>query len=252
MEPSEQIFTQMGLNVQDFHETGPEDVFVSLIWRHNKLINGQDNSETHDYEYYDDEEWEKFILIPFVKLTTGIGMGKKRDNSLAFSLPFSNNGHHSLNITTGFSMDFFNDVEITFDAGATHFFKREIHGMYIPNNERQTGIYPFKTDVNYEPGKTWHMGVAINAYHFIDKVSCYAQYLLVNHSKDSIELIAADSAFKPWVLEDQTKWTVHAANVGFNFDLSPHMTVGCAWQAPLAGRGAYKTHTIMLNLTGTF
>jgi hypothetical protein len=252
MEPSGQIFTQMGLNVQDFHETGPEDVFVSLTWRHNKHINNQDDSEESDYEYSDDEEWEKFILTPFVKFTTGIGIGKQKNNALAFSLPFGNNGHHSVNITAGLSMDFYNDIEVTFDAGATHFFNREINGMFIPNNEHQTGIYPFKTDVNYKPGKTWHVGAAINAYHFLDKVSCYAQYIYVNHSKDSIALITADSAFKPWVLEDQTKWTVQAVNIGFNFDLSPYITAGCAWQAPISRRGAYKTNTLMVSLVGTF
>jgi hypothetical protein len=249
MDPYEQIFDQMGLNILDTHETGAEDVYVSFVWRHNKHVNDPDSSGDYIYE---EDEWERFILIPFFKLTTGIGMGKKKDPAVAFSLPFGNNGHHSLDVTFGISADFYQDVELTFDVGATHFFKREIHGMFVPTDERQTGIFPFKTDVNYEPGKTLHGGVSLNAYHFLDKVSCYVQYMYVTHTSDSITLLTADSAFKPSALEDVTKWTIHAANVGFNVDLSPNMSFGAAWQAPIARRGAYKTNTIALSLVGTF
>ena len=249
MNVHEQIFDQMGLNILDTRQTGAEDVYVSFVWRHNKHVN--DPESDGDY-VYEDDEWERFILIPFFKVTGGIGIGKKKDPAVAFSVPFGNNGHHSLDFTAGLSADFYQDVEITFDVGATHSFKREIHGMFVPTDELQTGVFPFKTDVNYEPGKTWHGGVSLNAYHFLNKLSFYVQYMYINHSCDSITLLTPDSAFKPSVLEDVTKWTIHAANVGFNADLSPHISFGAAWQAPIARRGAYKTNTIAVSLVGTF
>lgn len=250
MDPHLEIFEQIGLNVQDFHNTGAEDIFVSLIWRHNFHVNNSGRSG--DYVYDDSEEWTQFILTPFFKLTGVVAIGKKQDSTQAFSLPFGNNGHHGVSLTTGFSMDFYESVEISWAAGTSHFFKRDIGDFFLPTNEQQTGIFPFKTDVNYNPGKTWYFSCGMHARRFIDKLSCHLQYVFINHSKDSITPITADTAFKPHVLEDQTKWTVQAANLVFNYELSPHMTVGCAWQAPIARRGAYKTNTIAFTLAGTF
>ena len=167
-------------------------------------------------------------------------------------MTMGNNGHHGVALLTGFSMDFYETVEVTWAAGTTHFFKRDIPEFYLPTDERQTGVFPFKTDVAYDPGKTWNFSFTMNAHQFLDKLSCYAQYLFINHSKDTITPITEDSAWKPAVLEDQTKWTVQAVNVGFNYHLSPNMRFGFAWQAPIARRGAYKTNTIGLTMAGTF
>ena len=248
MDIDHQIFDQMGLNVQDFHETDFEDLFVSFVWRSNVKMN-VDEKQVHD-DFSD--EWEPFILMPFVKVTAGFGTGRKKDESKAFSLPFGNNGHHSVTVSSGLSFDFYDSVEITIDGGGTHFFNRTINNMFMPTHEKQTGIFPYKTSVDYSPGQTWYFSANINAHHFNDKLSCYAQYLYTTHTKDSITLLAADSAFKPAVLEDRTNWNVHSANLGFNYDLSRRMSVGFAWQAPIAQRGAYKTHTLMLSLNGLF
>lgn len=253
MDNHQQIFDQMGLNIQDYHATGAEDVFVTCLWRHNFHINTmKDNGSHHDYIYEDVDEWGKFIMTPFFKITGIVGIGKKQDPTRAFSMPFGNNGHHGVSLTTGFSMDFYESVEISWEAGTSHYFKRDIAGFYVPTNEEQTGVFPFKTDVSYDPGKTWFFSCAMHAYHMIDKLSCYLQYIFTTHSKDSIKLIKEDTAFKPHVLENQTKWTVQAANIAFNYDLSPHMTAGFAWQAPIARRGAYKTNAIAITLAGTF
>lgn len=241
MDIHSQIFDQMGLNIQDFHATGPEDIFIALAWRHNFYINAQQ-----------DDEYAPFVLTPFFKVTGMIGIGKEQDQSKAFSLPFGNNGHHGVSVSTGFSLDFYESVEITWQAGASHFFKRDIKGMYVPTNAQQTGVFPFKTDVSYDPGKTWYFRAGMNAYHIIDKVSCYITYNFLNHSKDAIKLITADNAFKPAVLEDQTKWTVQSLDIGFNADIAPHMTIGIAWQAPIGRRGAYKTNTLAATVAATF
>lgn len=241
MDIHSQIFNQMGLTIQDFHGTGPEDIFIGLTWRHNFYVNAQE-----------DDEYAPFVLTPFFNVTGMIGIGKEQDQSKAFSLPFGNNGHHGVSVSTGFSLDFYESVEITWQAGATHFFKRDVKGMYIPTNEQQTGVFPFKTDVSYDPGKTWYFRVGMNAYHMIDKVSCYIAYNFLNHSKDTINLISPDSAFKPTVLEDQTKWTVQSLDIGFNADIAPHMSIGIAWQAPIGRQGAYKTNTVAATVAATF
>jgi hypothetical protein len=255
MDNYESIFEtgQIDLNVREYSVTGPEDVFISFIWRHDIHINSmKDDGYDHDYIYDDPNEWPKFILTPFFKVTGMLGIGKKADPSKLFSLSTGNNGHHGVSLTAGLSMDFYESIEVSFEAGTSHFFKENVGGMFIPTNENQTGVYPYKTDVSYDPGKTWFFSCGMNAYHFADKLSCYANYVFANHSKDTITLLTADSAFKPEVLEERSVWTQQAINLGFNFDLSPHMTVGVAWQAPVNRRRAYKTNTVALTLAGTF
>lgn len=251
MDPHELIFEDLGYDIKDFHTQGAEDCFISFLWRHNFHVN---NALEEEVEYDDDEDdnWEEFIFTPFFKVTGILAIGKDQDPNLAFSIPFGNNGHHGVSLATGFSMDFYESIEFAFDAGTSHFFKREISGMRVPNDERQTGVFPFKTDVSYDPGKTWHFSVGMNAYRFMDKLSCYAQYLFVTHSKDTIKLLTQDAAFVPNILEDQTKYAIQAANFGFTYELSPHIKFGFAWQAPISRRGAYKTNTFVLTLAGTF
>ncbi|MFS8506730.1 MAG: hypothetical protein LVQ75_01185 [Candidatus Babeliales bacterium] len=252
MDPHELIFEQMGLNIQDFHATGPEDVLLSLIWRHNFAINKPGSYDQSDDEFNRDHEWSQFIMTPFFKVTGIVGIGKEKDQTKAFSIPFGNNKHNGVSIATGLSMDFYETIEFTWQAGASHFFKRDISGMYVPNDERQRGVFPFKTDVSYAPGKTWFFTCALNAYHFMEKLSFYTEYIYTSHAKDTVKLLTPDTAFKPHVLEDHTKWAVQAMNIGFNYDFSPYMKAGFTWQAPLVRRGAYKTNTLAVTLAGTF
>ena len=124
--------------------------------------------------------------------------------------------------------------------------------MFVPTHELQSGIFPFKTDVKVDPGKTWFFSCGINAYHLMDKLSFHAQYVFASHSRDKITLIKDDSAFKMSRLTDDTVWKVQAGNIGFNYDIAPNMAIGVLWQAPLARRAAYKTNTIMLSYAALF
>jgi len=238
----DQIFTQMGLDGESWSNSGVEDIDASLTWRHNFHANEERN----------DEQWEEFICTPHFTVGGILGIGKEKDESKRMSLPFGSNGHHAVYVSGGMSIDFSDTVEFAFQASGTNFFKRKINGMFIPTDERQTGIFPYKTDVDYAPGITWNLSFSMNAYHYSDKLSFYAQYLYTNHTKDAITLITADTAFKPDVLAQQTNWTVQAANFGFNLNLTPAMTLGIAWQAPISRRAAFKTNTLILSLIGTF
>ncbi|MCF7900176.1 hypothetical protein K9K77_01570 [Candidatus Babeliales bacterium] len=242
MDIRDQIFTQMGLDGKSWSDAGAEDIDASLTWRHH----------FHANQTTEDENWDEFICTPHFTVGGVLGTGKEKDQAKALSLAFGNNGHHAVYVSGGMNIDFYDTVEFGFQAGGTHFFNRKINGMFIPTHEEQTGIFPYKTDVNYNPGTTWNFSVSMNAFHYSDKLSFYAQYLFANHKKDTITLVTADTAFKPEVLENVTTWTVQALNLGFNIDLTPAMTLGVAWQAPLARRGAFRTNTILLSLIGTF
>lgn len=241
MQPYQDIFDEMGLNINNFGATGSEDVYLGLVWRHNFFMNTQNG-----------KEWAPFIVTPFVRVAAVIGVGKEKDQSKIFSLPFGNDGHHGIVFNGGMSFDFYETIEVCWEAGSNHFFKRDIGGMFVPNSELQSGIYPFKTNVTVAPGKVSYFTFSLHAYHFIEKLSFYAEYLFANHSKNTITLLQPDPAFKPESLENITAWKTQLANVAFNYTLAPHLTIGVLWQAPLSRRTAYTTNTIAISLAGTF
>lgn len=243
MDQRTQIFTQMGINGEDWSETGAEDFSLSLAWRHNFKINADS----------DPKDWARFIFTPHFIIGGTFGVGKAKDPDVLLSLPFGNNKHHSISFSSGFNVDFYESIELSFEAGGTHFFNRT-YITRVPNSEFQSILFPFKTTVKVEPGKTWHVSIGMNARHFLDKLSVYALYSYVQHLQDSITLPnpPTNNPFIPRKLEDISKSKTQNARVGFNYDLSPNMTCGFLWQAPLAQRAAYKATTIMLSFIFTF
>lgn len=230
------IFTQMGINGEDWSKTGVEDVTLSLVWRHNFRVNKD----------ADPEDWAPFIFTPFFRISATLGTGREQDPDILLSLPFGNNKHNALHASSGFSVDFKNSLELIFEGGGTHFFDRSYIAR-VPTDRLQSLLFPFKTTITNKPGKTWNLSVALNSHHFLDRLSVYAHYAYVQHANDTITLAVKDSAFLPERLEEQTRYKNQMATIGFNYDLSPNMSCGFAWQAPLVQRGSYKTSTILLS-----
>ena len=238
------IAKEIGLDICNFHDTSIEDIRLRLFWRDafyiNKGLAG----------------WAEFLLIPYAELGGTIGIAKAKKPNVAFSLPFGNNGHSSLGGAVGINFDFIETIEIGAEAGITHFFSRDICDFRIPNGvptrECQLGIYPFTTDVRVDPGLNWHFGAKMQAYHFLDRLSVYIQYLLIHHENDTITLKKPDPAFRPKILEKSSYWTAQIANIGFNYDISPSMSLGVLWQAPLSQRNAYRTSTVLFSFSGTY
>ncbi|KKP35286.1 MAG: hypothetical protein UR26_C0007G0006 [candidate division TM6 bacterium GW2011_GWF2_32_72] len=59
-------------------------------------------------------------------------------------------------------------------------------------------------------------------------------------------------AFLPEKYEQETKWTSHHLDIALNYDLSPNLTIGILYQAPIAQKAAYKSWTFMGSITGRF
>lgn len=236
------IFTQMGIDAQDWNKAGAEDISFCLAFRHNISVN-----KHHE----EGKEWTRFIITPHARVASTFALGKKQDPDTLLSLPFGNNGHHAVHANAGISLDFIDSIEVACEGGATHFFDRT-YRTRVPTHRLQSVLFPYKTDVTVKPGKTWHMSIAMNAHHFIDKLSMYAEYTYLNHGRNSVALVTADSAFVPSRLEDDSNYKVQMAHIGFNYDLSPNVTLGFLWQAPLAQRGTYKSNTLMFSGTILF
>lgn len=231
------IFTQMGINGEDWNKSGAEDFTFCLAFRHNIAINKN---------YEEGRDWTRFIITPHARLAGTFAVGKAQDPDILLSLPFGNNQHHALHGNAGLTLDFIDSIEFSCEGGATHFFDRT-YITRIPTHRLQSVLFPYKADVKVKPGKTWHMSIAMNAYHFIDKLNIYAEYTYLNHGRNTVTLITPDNAFIPSRLEDDTNYKIQMANIGLNYDLSPNTTIGFLWQAPLSQRGTYKTNTFMLS-----
>ncbi|MDP3889013.1 MAG: hypothetical protein Q8Q25_00525 [bacterium] len=234
------IAHELNIDINGFNETSIELVNLNLYWRHAYELNRNK------------KRWPHFLLMPFVELQGSISPGKKRNPCKLFSLPFGNDQHHAVGFRTGLSFDFIDTIEIAAEVGALHFFERTISCMHIPNSKFQKTLFPFTADAKVQPGYNWHFAAKIAAYHFLDNLSTFFEYVMVAHTRDTITLINCDAAFKPKVLEKVSLWKTKVANIGFNYDISPNIALGFLWQAPLSQKNSYRSTTILFSFNATF
>lgn len=237
-----EIAKELCLNIENFHEVSAEDVRAAIFWRHAFPINMNRI----------DRDWAPFLFIPFAIVEGSLAAGKPKDPSKMFAVPFGSDGHNAVGFTTGFNIDFTETVEIGAEAGFDHFFSRDFCKFHIPNSKLQSGIYPFATDVNVQPGNNWHFGAKLSAYHFLDRLSFYLQYVIVHHDHDRITLKHPDPAFKPEILERRSFWKNQLFNAAFNYDISPNISLGVLWQAPFKQQNTYRATTLMFSLNITY
>lgn len=240
MKELETIANEIGYDMCDFVKTSLEEVRFNVFWRQAFEINKDADSE-----------WAKFLLIPYVEAGASVSPGTKDNKHKFFGVPFGNNTHPSIGFTTGINIDFLETIEIGGEVGYTHFFKKNFC-IPVPNNKFQTNLYPFTTEVSVSPGDNWYFGARIAAYHFIDKLSMYFEWFVLDHQKDDICLVQDDPAFVPCVLECISTFKTKLGNVGFNYDLSPNIGVGFLWQIPFSQRNSYRSSTIMAGFNVTF
>jgi hypothetical protein len=252
----------VGVNPCNYNETSLEDIYAEIFWRRAFIVNknaalcGQ----------------PKFLFIPFVTFGGSLGVGKPKDQNMLFAVPVGNNGHNSAYATAGFSFDFYDTIEVGFDAGFTHFFTKRFCNYRIPTNPFQNILYPFATDAEVSPGKTWFTEAFIYGHNIIDQLSLYARYQFVAHERDSIKVlneqgrriiarkpngtvikntsnlpqeVVVPSPFMPEVLECKTPWSAHLLDIGGTYALSPNFAMGILAQIPLTQKNASQSTTFM-------
>ncbi|MDR3550063.1 MAG: hypothetical protein P4L31_01505 [Candidatus Babeliales bacterium] len=241
MDQVKPITQELCLNIGNFHAVSIEEIRLNAFWRH-----------AFPFNTNTDDDWPQFLLIPFFQASGSCSLAKPTSEHKAFAVPLGNNRHASAGFNTGVNIDFFDTVEIGGEFGYTHFFARSHVDMRVPNSPYQTGIYPFRTQVKLQPGSNWNFAAKMSAYHFIDRLSMYFQWMLIDHTRDEICLECPDCAFFPGVLEARSDWKIQVANVGFNYDISPYVSLGFLWQAPLNQKNVYKSSLVMLSLNGSY
>jgi hypothetical protein len=241
MKKFDDIAEESGIGTcEDFINSSAEEFRFYLYWRQAFAIN--EDADT---------DWAKFLLIPYLEVGASVSPGLREDGYKFFSAPFGNNGHPSAGFTAGINFDFRETIEIGGEIGYTHFFERT-YCRPVPNNEFQTNLYPFSTRVKVNPGDNWYFGARLAAYHFIDNLSMYFEWFVLDHHKDEIDLVCPDPAFVPGVLECISSFKTKLGNAGFNYDLSPNIGLGFLWQIPFSQRNYYRSSTIMAGLNVTF
>jgi hypothetical protein len=235
-----QIAEDLCYDLCRFHEVGIEDFRAAAWWRRAFPVNK------------DRDSWSEFLVIPFAEIGAQIACGKEKCPDRVFSVPFGNNGHHSVGGVLGIDLDFVDTVAIGTEVGFTHFFSRDYCNHPMPTNIYQSGIYPFRTDYTLCPGFNWQFGLKMQAYHFLDRLSCYFQYMIVTHRCDSIKLKKCDPAFKPEALERRSCWQTQFGNIGLYYDISPAITLGMLWQAPFKQKGVYRSTTLLFSVAAFF
>lgn len=234
------IAKEIGLDICDFHKNFLEDFRAHLYWRHAYEVN------------YNRKGWPELLVMPFLVFSGSAATGTRKDPNKAFGLSSGNNDHNAVGFTSGLTLDFVDTIEIGAEAGFTHFFDKDFCNYRVPNSLCQSGIYPFTTDVCISPGHNWHFAATMNAHHFLERLSFYFQYVIVQHQKDTIKLKKCDDAFKPELLEKISDWKYQGANVGLNYDISPDISVGFLWQAPLQQQRVFRNTTIMFSFNANY
>ena len=217
-----------------FNKFYVEDIHFNFFWRHAFDITPcREECENH------------FLVIPYIVTRFTAATGQIRCPWQAFGLSFGNNGHNGIGVKGGINIDFAQTVEVGGEVGVMHFLPKSFCDYRVPNSIFQSGIYPFSTNVRVEPGLNVHFALKLAAYHFLGCLSGYFQYVAIVHNKDKICLCNSDPAFQPCLLECISDWKTQIANIGFNYDISPNISLGFLWQAPLSQRRAYRSSTVM-------
>ncbi len=249
MQPLPIIAKEIQLSLCDFSEVSIEEIRINLFWRKIFELNSQD----------DEEDYPHLMFIPFFELSGSVSPGDVKDPNKqllneAFALPFGNRDHSAVGFCAGFNVDFVESIEIGMEAGTTYFFKQDFDNFRLPTSQFQTSIFPDRTSVSITPGINWHFGAKLSAYHFLDKLSGYFQYIQMEHKQDDIRLRKCEDEgfFLPEVLECRSGFQARMANIALNYDISPNINLGIFAQLPLDQRNAYRSTTIMFSFNGSF
>ena len=157
-----------------------------------------------------------------------------------------------------FTIDFLDTIDLSFSGGFSYFFPHEYCNYRLPTSTFESGIFPYTADVRIRPGPTWYFNFGMHAWHFLDNLSIWAEYCIVSHAQNKIDVCRSfipkgscyfERGFLVERAEALSKWESHVANVGLNYDLSDNFQFGVFWQAPVKQRNVYRQGTIMGTIT---
>lgn len=244
----------LGVDITEFSDTQAEDLSLSLYWSRCFEINKGYARKAKD--------WPHFTITPYIVGHVCLPLSKTYDPNHLFSLPFGNGPHRAGGFNAGFTLNFLETVYTCLDGGMIKYSSEHIDQHPVPTHDRQAGIFPRKADICCNPGTTWTFGAMIGCDHFVDRLSGWVEFRTTHHAKDTINIINpikentsdsfATSDIKVKKMQQESEWSSNMVNIGLNYDISPNVALGFLWQAPIRQHNAYRSNTIMGNITASF
>jgi hypothetical protein len=234
--------TDLGLDLSNYDTVAFEDTFVQLFW-------------SNRFELENSKGSHVVTVAPYFGAGVWIPTGKKKDQDKAFSMPTGHDGFWGFNLEAAVSLDFPKTVLFNFGGGIT-FFESKSQCLRVPNHKYQRTVFPFKVNARRTFGTSWNVNFSGLARNVYENFNVYFEYLYSKHENDTLTLTECDDtraeAFVPKVYEEESLWKSHTAQLGFEYVVSPNLSVGACAQTHISGIRVFKTHTIMGNIKFTF
>ncbi len=250
----------LNVAIRDYHEIAAEDTRGRLYLRKWFPVNWL--SETMC--------WPKALFMPYISADVSVPTSKKVPGCILFGLSNGNNGHWGYGASAGFQLDFVDTIQIGLTGAVTCYSQETYANQPVPTSPFQAGIFPRLATVTRDPGKTWSFGANLNAYHFIEHLSFWFEYRIINHQHDCYCIQSVNNLSNPRAtppindtppaltniltakMNEESSWEVQVANIAFNYDVSDHIELGFFWQQPVKQRNAYRATTLMGTFNFTF
>lgn len=234
------IAKEVGLVFDPIQKTTLEDVSVGGAWgKHYRL---QDRDKEH-----------VVTLIPTLKGQVTVPVADERDTKNIFDFSLGNNGFYAFTGSASISFDFPGTMQVGGGARFTCFDSQVRKDQRVPTHSYQRVLFPYTTNVVWQPGNTWELYGTLQARNFIDKMTAYCDYTYTVHQADDIQLeVKQTGVFYPELLQKTTNFNAHTLFIGMDYHITDALHIGGAFQTVVNGKQVWKVTTLSLSLSFVF
>ncbi len=246
------IAEDIGLDFAPYNKSVTEDVHAS-VHCHMPI------------EFRDKNNDLAVTVAPYIEVGCWIPTRNDCDADKLFYVSTGNDGYYGLTVEGSVAFDFpllpksNQTFQGCFGGGCLYAFQcKEFQEHRVHSSPYQSGFIPWKTSIRKQPGITWYMNVSGKSNNFVDGLSVYADWIYTVHLKDHITLTESNPERKAAFEEGlprtirESSWKNQQAAVGFDYRLSPAVTLGGAVQANLSGIRIYRSVTLLGSIMVTF
>ncbi len=183
-----------GLRLNNWSKTGPGDMTVLGMYKHNFLQN---------------KPWIKNV---FASIRAGFMLptGLRQDQDLILNMPFGNDGSVGLVVGGGLKINFKHRVDLGLDVNFLHTFNNTRLRRIKVHSTQTDFLLPVKTDVQKDPGFLQEFNLFTQA-KIIDGFSVMCAYQYVKKGKDYFYVVSnAYSSTIANTAEFLKDWTMHS------------------------------------------
>ena len=232
------------LDISDWKDSGFGDFIVTIDWTTSLK--------------QDDENLKNITL--FVKLGASIPTGKQKDEDLAFSMPFGNDGAWAFPAGLGLELDFSYNIKSGISIDLLHTLNKS-RARRLKTLRNQTEILLLnKGGAVKSYGLTWGCNSFIQWYHFLRGLSAKATYQITTHHSDS--LASKSSVFSNDIIstaKNLKSWYAHNIIFQLGYDFNKEFetapvtpSVNLFYKIPTFSKGVIAAQTFGGQITFGF